>query len=146
MPQSSQVMTGLHPSRLKHTSHLTMSNPLEKNKSRGFQASAPIALELVLAMIPRSTWPFTLDGSKSLCAVAEPATTRAPSFLGFVPGLMLVNRCIPAPPRLLMLPFVPTVLMIDPPSATSADDIEQDVLWYVLKPTIDDVLASFIIK
>ena len=64
MPQSSQAITGLHPSRLKHTSHLAISSPLEKNKSRGFQTSAPIALELLLAIIPRSTWPFrlALDG------------------------------------------------------------------------------------
>ena len=94
MPQSSQAITGLHPSRLKHTSHLAISSPLEKNKSRGFQTSAPIALELLLAIIPRSTWPFrlALDGSKPLCAVLEPTTTRALNFLGFAPGLMLVNR------------------------------------------------------
>ena len=43
-----------------------------------------------------------------------------------------------------MLPFVPIVLMIDPPSVASADEtIEQDVVRYVSEWTIEDVLVPF---
>jgi len=72
-PQSSHSSTGFQPNRFKQISHLATSNPLEKNKSSGFQPASAVFIG--------ETFPLPLPILCPFVAVGR-----------FAPGLMRVNR------------------------------------------------------